>query len=161
MLNPSTINPLTLPSLPLTNRRQLPNCPAIYFVMESDRVLYIGRAANLMQRWTSHHRTAQLESFSGVKIAWIECSDSGLLTDIESALIEYFDPLLNNSPHTWQPLPDGVRRVKSRLAILMAERDPRMSQRELAEKSGVSAMAINRLYRNRSKAHHIYGWDVA
>jgi len=41
--------------------------------------------------------------------------------------------------------------VRSRLAILMAERDPRMSQRELAEKSGVSAMAVNRLYNNDFK----------
>lgn len=41
--------------------------------------------------------------------------------------------------------------MKSRLAILMAELDPRMSQRELAEKSGVSAMAINRLYNNDFK----------
>ncbi len=41
--------------------------------------------------------------------------------------------------------------MKSRLAILMAERDPRMKQRELAEKSGVSAMAVNRLYNNEFK----------
>ena len=41
--------------------------------------------------------------------------------------------------------------MKSRLAVLMAERDPRMSQRELAEKSGVSAMAVNRLYNNDFK----------
>lgn len=41
--------------------------------------------------------------------------------------------------------------MKSRLAVLMAERDPRMSQRELAEKSGVSTMAINRLYNNDFK----------
>lgn len=41
--------------------------------------------------------------------------------------------------------------MKSRLAILMAERDPRMSQRELAEQSGVSAMAVNRLYNNDFK----------
>ena len=41
--------------------------------------------------------------------------------------------------------------MKSRLAILMAELDPRMSQRELAEKSGVSAMAVNRLYNNDFK----------
>lgn len=41
--------------------------------------------------------------------------------------------------------------MKSRLAVLMAKQDPPMSQRELAEKSGVSAMAINRLYRNDFK----------
>jgi len=44
-----------------------------------------------------------------------------------------------------------MKRVKSRLAVLMAERDPRMSQRELAEKSGVSTMAVNRLYNNDFK----------
>lgn len=41
--------------------------------------------------------------------------------------------------------------MKSRLAVLMAERDPQMSQRDLAEKSGVSTMAVNRLYRNDFK----------
>ena len=41
--------------------------------------------------------------------------------------------------------------MKTRLAILLAERDPPMKQRELAEKSGVSAMAINRLYNNDFK----------
>lgn len=44
-----------------------------------------------------------------------------------------------------------MRRVKSRLAVLMAERDPRLSQRELAQKSGVSPMAVNRLYNNDFK----------
>ncbi|WP_233221047.1 helix-turn-helix domain-containing protein [Chlorogloea sp. CCALA 695] len=41
--------------------------------------------------------------------------------------------------------------MKSKLAVLMAERDPRMSQRALAEKSGVSTMAVNRLYNNDFK----------
>ncbi|PSB27939.1 XRE family transcriptional regulator [Chlorogloea sp. CCALA 695] len=44
-----------------------------------------------------------------------------------------------------------MKRVKSKLAVLMAERDPRMSQRALAEKSGVSTMAVNRLYNNDFK----------
>lgn len=41
--------------------------------------------------------------------------------------------------------------MRSRLAVLMARQDPPMNQRELAEKSGVSTMAINRLYRNNFK----------
>jgi hypothetical protein len=40
-MNPKTIKPLTLPSLPLVDRSQLPACPAVYFVLESDAVLYI------------------------------------------------------------------------------------------------------------------------
>lgn len=41
-MNPSTINPLTLPSLPLAERRNLPNVCTIYFALSSyGEVLYI------------------------------------------------------------------------------------------------------------------------
>ncbi len=58
------IDPLTLPSLPLNERSllrccaiaQLPSCPAIYFVMQGERVLYIGQTINLAQRWATHNR---------------------------------------------------------------------------------------------------------
>ena len=60
-MNPPTVDPFTLPSLPLANRSELPNCPAIYFVLNGDAVLYIGRANNLYQRWAAHHRWNQLK----------------------------------------------------------------------------------------------------
>lgn len=95
-MNLAEINPLTLPSLPLVERSQLPNCPAIYFVMQSDCVLYIGKSVNLVQRWVAHHKWYQLIKLDGtVKIAWLECTDEALLTQIETALIKQFKPELN------------------------------------------------------------------
>ncbi|MEG4798777.1 hypothetical protein QUA69_27325 [Microcoleus sp. LAD1_D1] len=91
----AAIDPLSLPSLPLVDRVQLPVCPAVYFVLESDRILYIGRSGNLKQRWVIHHRYSQLQRLNNVRIAWLECSDASLLPEIEAALIEYFQPSLN------------------------------------------------------------------
>lgn len=96
-MNPTTINPLVLPSLSLANRSALPSCPAIYFALENDRVLYVGRSCNLQQRWITHHRYSQLKGFNNVRIAWLECSDPSLLPEIEAALIEYFQPELNTT----------------------------------------------------------------
>jgi len=45
------VNPLTLPSLSLQERRSLPECAAVYFVLNSnDEILYIGGTVNLAQR---------------------------------------------------------------------------------------------------------------
>jgi hypothetical protein len=42
MLNPSAINPLTLPSVSLDLRSQLPTAPCIYFAVDSEgRVQYL------------------------------------------------------------------------------------------------------------------------
>ncbi len=98
-MNTSIIDPLQLPSLSLLERRSLPNCPAIYFALLGKRVLYIGRSVNLAQRWLSHHRWNQLtRMYPTARIAWIECSDSELLPQIEAALIEQFNPELNREP---------------------------------------------------------------
>lgn len=99
----AVINPLTLPSLPLANRSALPSCAAVYFVLEGDRIRYIGRAGNLQQRWSAHHRYKQLNSET--RIAWLECSEPELLPEIEEALIEQFCPPLNGSPAPPSKLP--------------------------------------------------------
>ncbi|MEG4319699.1 MULTISPECIES: GIY-YIG nuclease family protein [unclassified Microcoleus] len=97
-MNPKTIKPLTLPSLPLADRSQLPVCPAVYFVLDGDAVLYIGSTKNLQQRWLAHHRWYQLKVMSGnIRIAWLECSDASLLVAIETASIEHFEPSLNRT----------------------------------------------------------------
>jgi excinuclease UvrABC nuclease subunit len=99
-MNPSNIDLSALPSLFLASRSDLPTCPAVYFVLESDRVLYIGRSGNLQQRWVNHHRYKQLKTISNVRIAWLECSDPSLLPEIEVALIRQFLPPLNDSAVT-------------------------------------------------------------
>lgn len=97
-MNVASIDPLTLPSLPLSERSQLPNCPAIYFVMQNESVLYIGKTVNLAQRWAAHHKWNQLAGLdTPIRIAWLSCSDKNLLTQIETALIQQFNPELNKS----------------------------------------------------------------
>jgi len=92
------INPLDLPSVPLGDRKNLPDCPAIYFVLDSnDAVLYVGRAISLARRWVAHHRTKQLREGGPTRIAWLEVSDSALLDEIERACIAYFAPSMNGS----------------------------------------------------------------
>jgi CopG-like RHH_1 or ribbon-helix-helix domain, RHH_5 len=124
-MNPTAINPLTLPSLPLANRSALPPCPAVYFVLEGDRVLYIGRSVNLQQRWMTHRRYKQLKAISNVRIAWLECNDPNLLPEIEVALIKYFQPSLNGKliPQSPQDIarivfhaPDEIKEKLERLA---------------------------------------------
>ncbi|MEI2582370.1 GIY-YIG nuclease family protein [Scytonema sp. PRP1] len=95
-MNASTIDPLTLPSLPLGERKQLPRCSAVYFVLAENRILYIGKTVNLLQRWAAHHRWSEfVKLFPTVRIAWLECSDETLLTEIEPLLIKEFSPELN------------------------------------------------------------------
>ncbi|NER99445.1 MAG: GIY-YIG nuclease family protein [Symploca sp. SIO1B1] len=70
MINPTTINPLTLPSVPLSQRSQLPTTPSIYFAIDTQGVVqYIGRSINPRQRWVSHHHFHELSNIGGVKIA--------------------------------------------------------------------------------------------
>lgn len=100
-MNVAEINPLTLPSLPLSERKQLPSCSAIYFVMQGDRILYIGKTVNLAQRWATHNRLKQFVKIVGdVHIAWLECSDTTLLRKVEAALIKQFEPELNGGSLT-------------------------------------------------------------
>jgi len=99
-MNPLGIDFSTLPSLPLAGRSGLPTCPAVYFALEGDRVLYIGRSGNLQQRWAIHHRYKQLKGLNNVRIAWLECSDPSLLPEIEATLIRHFLPPLNGSAVT-------------------------------------------------------------
>ena len=97
------INPLTLPSLPLTERQKLPKLPAIYFVITVDgEILYIGRSKNLAARWAVHHRYAELKTIANVRIGWLHYSDELLLPEIEDALIKYFLPPLNRTPNQYR-----------------------------------------------------------
>jgi excinuclease UvrABC nuclease subunit len=92
MISPSTIDPLQLPSVGMTDRKQLPQIPCIYFAIDIyDQIQYIGRSVNPRQRWQNHHRQAQL---IGCRIAYMEC-DKALLDEVETALIEWFNPPLN------------------------------------------------------------------
>ena len=77
-------------------RSHLPNTSAIYFAIDSlGNIQYIGKAADLRQKWMQHHRYKQLLSINGVRIAWLQIDTPELLASVEAALIHWFDPPLN------------------------------------------------------------------
>jgi len=105
MIDPSTIDPSGLPSVPLTDRSQLPSEPCIYFAIDSQGVVqYIGRSINPKQRWMVHHRCPQLSSMDGVRVAYL-LVDADLLPVVETALIKWFNPPLNSQRIVRAPVP--------------------------------------------------------
>lgn len=92
----------SLPSVLLSQKDNLPRCPAIYFAIDSNNnVLYVGKAINLLFRWREHHRFDQLSEMNRtnqLRIAWCECNpDRDVLTEAEKHFIKLYKPLLNNS----------------------------------------------------------------
>ncbi len=133
------VDPLTLPSLPLRENRNLPECPAVYFVLDSEnKILYIGKASNLAQRWSSHHRWSQLVQMGdGIRITWLECSELALLPEIESALIKHFSPTLNRTS-----VPSTPSAKSPTLNIIISETDKeRLRQLAVTEKRSMSQLA--------------------
>lgn len=101
-----------LPNLSIQHLDRLPDCPAIYFAIDDqDRVLYVGQAKNLANRWRGkgHHRTEQLKRIHRrhpVTLAWLDCADCcdapperlrQRLKELEDQYIEEFQPLLNGT----------------------------------------------------------------
>jgi hypothetical protein len=83
-----------LPSLPLWQRDDLPRSPAVYFVVEGDAVLYVGRTTNMYYRWLYHHVVDLLGSLAMVRIVWYPCSES-YLDELEWDMIKRFAPPFN------------------------------------------------------------------
>jgi hypothetical protein len=119
-INPKTVDPASLPSLPLRDRRKLPNCPAIYFVLEGDAVIYIGQATSLVLRWQNHDKFKSIKLRTRIRLAWLECSDISLLKGIESALIKAFQPELNKT---------GIPKVKPAKTPRSVVKSPRAMKR--------------------------------
>jgi excinuclease UvrABC nuclease subunit len=96
LLDVQTIPILTLPSVPFTDRRGLPKCAAIYFVLnDQGAVLYIGSSIELAKRWYGHHRIAVLMTHDAARIAWLVIDNVTALRKVEAACIAYFEPVCN------------------------------------------------------------------
>ncbi|MEH2029822.1 MAG: helix-turn-helix domain-containing protein [Nostoc sp.] len=163
LFTPEQIYLPDLPSLPLKNRQNLPSISCIYFVLENGWLVYIGRFKDLRFRWRQHHRYHDFQHLENVKIAWLEISEPSLLHEIEMALIAWFEPYLNQTPcnPAWIerlkylsenpkkfPVDLLAKKMFCRLAVLMAEKDPQLSQRQLAKDTGLDITTINRLFTN-------------
>ena len=137
-LNLKTIDPRSLPSVPLKSKNRLPEYAGIYFAIDSlSTIQYIGRSVNIRDRWRGHHRCNQLESMSGVKIAYLLIDAPELLDHIESALIEYFDPPLNNARIEYKP--QDSRNAENRLKkTIRIDRQVWEAAERLAAVQGIS-----------------------
>jgi hypothetical protein len=135
-INLSSINLESLPWLPLEARTNLPELPGIYFVLDGYKTpLYIGRSANIRQRWNTHHRLNDIKNLPDIAIAWLEVSEPSLLDSVEQALIDWFDPPLNGKAIS-QPL-NTTRRANFKLNLgirkLLKNKAERNSRSESAQ----------------------------
>lgn len=136
MINPSEINLSSLPWLPLDARSAFPKNPAIYFAIDPQgKIQYIGRSLNPKSRWANHHKYEQLEAIGSVKIVYLFVDSPDLLSEIESALILWFDPPLNLAGKSTNSL-NGNRIMKLR------ER-ANLTQRQVAEALGKTDQTVS------------------
>jgi excinuclease UvrABC nuclease subunit len=78
------------------NLSQLPNVCAIYRVLHQERIIYVGQAGNLNQRWKNHHLLSQLIANYGLEwyIDWVEVAPENL-NRAEAFAHRQFQPELN------------------------------------------------------------------
>lgn len=159
MIDVSAIKLSELPFVDLSDRSLLPATPCIYFALHGEVVQYVGKSVNPRQRWASHHRFDQLSETGGVKIAYLSCPIE-VLSEVEQALIEWFDPPLNGLIERKPRSPFSGKRLACQLAALIdahnlqvseSGKGDRLSQRSLAAKAEVAVTTINRLYNNTAR----------
>jgi len=164
MIDPETIDLSLLPSVSLADRSQLPQTPCIYFAIDSQGVVqYIGQTTCLAKRWLGHHRYKDLSKLDGVRITYLAMTELSLLKQVETVLIEHFQPVLNSAIFKPSGVAEGEElkcrlQVMCRLSSLIDARNlslsesgqigKRLTQRRLAEETKIAATTLNRLYNN-------------
>lgn len=93
-----SLNPSTLPGLGLSEREHLPDTGGVYFLFESERIVYIGQASNLRRRWRAHEIRLALEDLDCCAIHWLELASESDRVTLEAALIRKFLPAYNALP---------------------------------------------------------------
>lgn len=92
----------SLPSVALRNRSKLPEEPGIYIVTSCDKVIYVGQAEDINERWNAtgnrkHHKLeiiSDKEQYTGVRIYYQICS-TYKLNEVETYYYNLYDPPLN------------------------------------------------------------------
>lgn len=152
MINLETLDLSSLPSLPLSDRKQLPAIPCIYFAMSSGTVQYIGMSKNLQQRWSNHHQLCKLSE--STNIVWLEISNPSLLPEIENALIQWFKPPLNKEFSCFKRkgkklLAEDKGGIKNRISELIAQLG--ITAYRFSEDTGISKNTVYLLKNNPSQ----------
>ncbi|ESA32221.1 excinuclease abc c subunit domain-containing protein [Leptolyngbya sp. Heron Island J] len=85
-------------SVPLDDRRQLPQKPGVYAVIKRKKIYYIGVSINLNRRWQGkgHHRFAQAEKLGRSRLHYVLLPKHDAKT-LEKQLITQYSPPWNYS----------------------------------------------------------------
>ncbi len=142
---------LSLPSLSLDDRRDLPDTAAIYVVLAGNTVLYIGQSVSLQQRWLAHHRLKQLNEHGGCRIAWLTVDDVSLLDELEQACIAHFHPSLNG-----QVTPGGIRGPQVTVGLAP---DALSALRQVSLQKGIKPATLVRMWVIERLRHELPGWS--
>lgn len=124
-MNPESIDPNSLPYLPFESKNKLPKIMAIYFVLDGEDVIYVGRSVNLKERWLNHSLAPALE-LQNIRIAWLAI-ENPLHLGFEFYFIERFNPKLNVM------VSGGLKDDRIRLRISLQEKE--LFQRWCASKN--------------------------
>lgn len=92
----------SLPCVQLTDRRDLPDAPGVYFVVDErcSPVYYIGQAESIKKRWIQHNKIQVFEHYDSAEspmfIYYLEIEGSQVdRLAVESRAIKHFVPLMN------------------------------------------------------------------
>ena len=96
-IDPRAVVPGFLPSVALRAIADLPDYSGIYIVLSRHKILYIGQAKSLRDRWVNgHHKAVQIFEYPDIRIAYI-CCPVDYLEYSEKLFIAHFDPPLNTA----------------------------------------------------------------
>ncbi len=88
---------LSLPSVTLASRGDLPDAPGVYFVRDDREILfYVGQSKSLRTRWANHEKLPDFEQINRkselILIHYLQTSDQ---KSVEIEMIKRFRPLMN------------------------------------------------------------------
>ena len=96
MIRLQDVDPLSLPSVAVEDRKQLPETPAIYFAIDgNNQIQYIGKSRFLKSRWKNHSHSQRLARAGVVTISFLEV-DAELLDVVEAGFIDTLCPPINS-----------------------------------------------------------------
>jgi DNA-binding Xre family transcriptional regulator len=130
------INIHSLLTLPISERKNLPETSGLYFVISGEEIIYIGVSINLKQRWLTHHKLKTILCFNFLKIAYI-LLERGDLSISEKEAIDYFRPKLNSANRNY-PLLTKSKEPKAPNEIPMISNLVKLRIREVAEERGIT-----------------------
>jgi excinuclease UvrABC nuclease subunit len=88
------------PSVDLFSRYRLPASGGLYFVLERETILYIGKTVSFRQRWQGHHRLSDVAQHERARIHYLSTDHkvtAWALTILELWCIARFKPRYNNA----------------------------------------------------------------